>query len=147
MRMIPLIAAVALIGVPVALAKPPHPTPAHGHSATTTTTTAPTTTSASPRGQSAKVLFVLRGTLGAYTAATSTTNGTIAITVTGSNHESSVLKGSTLTVPVSSATKVVGTITSGHHGVVKLRAPKNTDAATLQAVTAFQLIDQGSSAS
>jgi hypothetical protein len=94
------------------------------------------------------VLFVLRGTLGAYKPANGATNGSIAITVKSSNHESALLKNATqpLTFVVSSKTNVVGTVTSGHSGIVKVRAAKNATVATLQTLTAAQLIDQGASA-
>lgn len=133
MRRIVVLVALALVGVPSALAaKPSHPaTPANSH--------------ANGHGQAAKVMFVLRGTLGTYTAANGTTNGSIAITVKRSNHESALLDTQTLTFPVSSTTKVVGTVTLGHNGIVKVRAPKNTAAATLETMAAFQVIDQGKS--
>jgi hypothetical protein len=133
MRKIALTAAVVLAALPGAAlaAKPVHPThPTH-----------PVTPVG--KGQGAKVTFVLRGTLGAYTAANGATNGSIAITVKRSNHESSLLKNTTLALPVSSSTKVVGTITSGHNGIVKVRAAKNAPAATLQTLAATQAIDQG----
>jgi hypothetical protein len=44
---------------------------------------------------------------------------------------------------VSSTTNLVGSVTSGHTGIVKVRAAKNTSAADLQALTASQIIDQG----
>lgn len=131
MRKIALIAAVVLVGVPGAVlaAKPSHPA-----------------TPVNSTGQSAKVMFVLHGTLGTYTAANGATNGSIMITVKSSNHESALLKSTALTFPVSSTSKLVGTVTAGHNGIVKVRAAKNASAATLQALTAFQLIDQGASA-
>jgi hypothetical protein len=156
MRRIALIAALALVGVPSAAlaAKPPHPaTPAnsnansHANATSTTGTSSKANTNASAntngKAQSAKVLFVLRGTLGTYNAASGTTNGSIAIKVSGSNHESTALKNMTLTFAVSSATNVVGTVTSGHNGIVKVRAAKNTSAADLQKLIASQIIDQG----
>jgi hypothetical protein len=144
MRKIALMAAVALAVPTAALAaKPPHPaTPANSHAnkhATATSTTG-TSSKANAKAQSAEVTFVLHGTLGAYTAASGATNGSIAITVRRANHGASALKNTTLTLPVSSATKVVGTITSGHSGTVKVRAAKNASAATLQTLTAFQII-------
>ena len=131
MRKMAFIAVLALVGVTgsALAAKPPHPS-------------TPASTNASSKGQSATVQFVLRGKLGTYTAATST-NGSIVITVAASNHESTLLKTLTLTFPVSSTTKIVGTVTSGHNGIVKVRAAKNASAATLQTMTVFQVIDQG----
>jgi hypothetical protein len=150
MRKVVLIAALALVGVPGAAlaAKPTHPaTPANSHANSNASNTSATGTSsnAKTKGQSAKVMFVLHGELGAYTAANGSTNGSITITVTSSNHESSALKTMTLTFPVSSRTKVEGTVRSGDKGIVKVRAPKNASATTLQTLTAFQVIDQGAS--
>ena len=114
---------------------------ADGHANATSTTG--TSSQASAKGQSAKVMFVLRGKLGTYTAANGSTNGSIAITVSRSNHESSALKNATLTFAVSSSTKLGGTITSGHNGTIKVRAAKNASTATLQTLTAVQVNDQG----
>ena len=131
MRKVALIAALTLVGVPGAAlaAKPSHPaTPANG------------------KGQSAKVMFVLHVTLGTYNAASGGTNGSVGFTVNSANHESTLLKGAgTLTLAVSSSTKIVGAVTGTHSGIVKVRAAKNTSAADLQKLTAFQVIDQGAS--
>jgi predicted lipoprotein len=148
MRKIALIAAVVLVAVPGAAlaAKPAHPsTPANSNanSNANATSTTGTSSKASTKAQAVKVMFVLHGTLGTYTAASGSTNGSIVVTVKSANHESSLLKNTTLTFPVSSTTKVVGTVTSGHNGTVKVRAAKNATAATLQTLTAFQAIDQG----
>src|SRR5206468_9165980 len=102
MRKIGLIAALALVGVPGAAlaAQPQHPaTPANSNASSHANATSTTGTSgqASANAQSVKVLFVLRGTLGAYAAANGATNGSIAITVKSSNHESTLLKNTTLT--------------------------------------------------
>ena len=149
MHKIALIAALALAGVPAAAlaAHPATPANSNANSHATATSTTGVSSQANSHASAAKVLFVLRGTLTAYTAANGTTNGSISITVRGSNHESSTLKSAgTLTFPVSSSTKVVGTPTSGHAGIVKIRAPKNSSAATLATLTAFQVIDQGTNA-
>jgi hypothetical protein len=145
MRKTALIAALVLVGVPGAAlaAKPPHPaTPANSHHANPTSTTA--SSNANSNGQGAKVMFVLRGQLGTYNPANGSTNGSIAITVSGANHESAALNKMTLTFAVSSTTKIVGTPASGHNGIVKVRAAKNASAATLQTLTAFQVRDHGS---
>lgn len=146
MRKVVLIAVLALVVPGAALAaKPPHPaTPANSHANSHANGSSATGTSsnANSKAQTAKVMFVLHGTLGAYTAANGATNGAITITVTRSNHESGLLKGSTLTFPVSSTTKVAGTVTAGHKGIVKVRAAKNSPAATLETLSAFQVIDQ-----
>jgi len=131
MRKIAMIAALALVGVPGAAlaAKPSHPT---------------TPATASAKGQSSKVMFVLHVTLGPYVPASGTTNGSIAFTVNSANHESTLLKGAgTLTLTVSSSTKIGGSVTSGHAGIVKVRAAKNVSTADLQKLTAFQILDQG----
>jgi hypothetical protein len=47
----------------------------------------------------------------------------------------------TSTIAVDSATKVGGTPTDGHIGIVKVRAAKNASAATLQTLTAFEVND------
>lgn len=103
-----------------------------------------------------KVMYVLKGTLSAYTAANGSTNGSITILVSHANRHGSALKGQTVTFPVSSATKVVlhngaTTITDGDRGIVKVKALKNIAAAdlatTLQATNAFQIIDQGPASS
>jgi len=149
MRKAIMIVALALVVAPAGAlaAQPSHPaTPANSHanSHATATSTTSTSSNANANAQSAKVLFVLRGTLGSYTAANGTSNGSITITVKGVNHESATLKNMTLTFPVSSTTKVAGTVKSGDNGIVKIRAAKNAAAATLQAATASQVIDQGS---
>jgi hypothetical protein len=154
MRKIALIAALVLVALPgAALAsQPTHPaTPAnsnansHANGTSTTGTSSSASANAQTHAQSVKVLYVLHGTLGAYTAANGTTNGTIAITVKRSNHRSTLLENMTLTFPVSSTTNVSKTITSGHNGIVKVRAARNATAATLQTLTASQVIDLGAS--
>jgi hypothetical protein len=99
-----------------------------------------------------KVMYVLRGTITAYTAASGTTNGSVSLLVNSANHHGATLKSQTLTFPISSSTKVVlhdgAAVAVNDKGVVKVRGPKNlapTDnlATVLQALTAFQVIDQG----
>jgi hypothetical protein len=151
-RKVAIVAALALAGLPAAAlaAAPSHPaTPANSnansHANATSTTGA--SSNASSHAGAAKVIFVLRGTLTAYTAASGSTNGSVSITVKSSNRESSSLKGSTLTFAVSSSTKIAGTFTAGDNGIVKVRAAKNTPSSTLTTLTAFQVIDQGSDSS
>jgi hypothetical protein len=148
MRKIAFIAALALVVPGAALAaKPSHPaTPANGNASSNANGTSTTGKSSTANGKSAKVMFVLHVTLGTYTAANGAINGSIAFTVNSANHGSTVLKGAgTLTLPVSSSTKIVGTVTGTHAGIVKVRAPKNVSAADLVKLTAFQVIDQGAS--
>lgn len=141
--------AAALIGVPSAAAvaaKPPHPTTPASANASANARGADTASSADPT-VAPTVMFVLRGTLGAYIPATSTTNGSISITVGSSNFERTALKGLTLTFATSPETIVVlhedKPITLGDRGVVKIRAPKGSLVATLLTKAASQVIDQG----
>ena len=99
-----------------------------------------------------KVMYVLKGTLTAYTAAAGTTNGSVSILVKSANHHGATLKTQTLTFAVSSSTKIAtdnGTsVTVNDNGIVKVRGPKMvaaTDnlATVLQALSAFQVVDQG----
>ena len=161
MRKFALIAALALVGVPAGAlaAKPTHPstpasTNANSHASGTSTTGASSNASAkssssnaSSQSQAGKVLYVLRGTLSKYTAAAGTTNGSISITVKSSNFDSKTLKDTTLILAVSSKTKIVlhngKPIADNDNGIVKVRAPKHSSAATLQTLTAFQIIDKG----
>jgi hypothetical protein len=84
------------------------------------------------QGKSApKVMYVLKGTLSNYLAATSTTDGSISITVNRANYHGRALKGQTLTFTVTSKTKITNqngkaqtTVADGTKGMVKFRAPK-----------------------
>jgi hypothetical protein len=133
MRKLILIAATALLvpGLALAAGKPSNP----GKSQTAGANAAP------------KVMYVLKGTLNAYQAANGATDGSVTITVKSSNHHARALKGQQVQIPVSAATKVVGTFTLNDNGIVKVRAPKNTTAAALlaalQSAKAWQVIDQG----
>lgn len=146
-------AALSLAAIPTAAfaSKPVHPivsTTVHtthdydGVTTTTTKTHKPTKTHRAP-----VVMYVLRGSLSAYTAASGTTNGTVSITVKSSNQEPKTLKGLTLVFATNAMTKVERfdnkAIANGDRGIVKVRATKNLDAVTLQTETAFQVIGQG----
>jgi hypothetical protein len=107
-------------------------------------------------GKSApQVMYVLRGTLVAWSPANGITNGSVSILIKSSNHHGASLKGQTLTFPVSSSsTRVVvrggGVVTVTDKGIVKVRGPKTLAAGqnlptALQALTARQVIDQGPS--
>jgi hypothetical protein len=127
--------AAALLGVSAAFAAPPA---GKGK---------PTTTPASTNAAHPTVMFVVRGKITAYTAANGATNGSVSLTVSGSNHfVSSTLKGQPLTFVVSSSTKLVGTPTVGHNAVVKWRATK-TPATAAPSSAVLQLIDQGAPSS
>jgi hypothetical protein len=133
MRKLIVITATALIvpGLALAAGKPTNP----GKSQTAGSNAAP------------KVMYVLKGTLDAYQAANGTTDGSVTITVKSSNYHARALKGQQVQIPVSAATKIVGTFTMNDNGIVKVRAPKNTTAtallAALQSAKARQVIDQG----
>ena len=125
------------LAVPAAAFGKPSPKPGHGG-----------------KGQP-KVLYVLKGTLSAYTAASSSGSGSVTIAVTRSNRHGHALESQSLTFAVSTQTKVVlhdgaTAVTDGDKGIVKIRAPKNVAAAdlptTLEAATASQLVDQGAPA-
>jgi hypothetical protein len=115
-----LVAAVAL-PTSVAFAKPSHP--AKG-------------------GKSApKVMYVLKGPLSAYTAATADSTGTITIDVKHSNYHAKALVGSSMTFTLTSKTRVtnghgaaVTQIADGTKGILKFKAPlrmaKGTDLVT-----------------
>jgi hypothetical protein len=109
--------------------------------------------SADAHGKAApKVAYILKGTLSAYTAATSTAPGSITIVVGHSNRHGAALKGQTIVFTVATTTKVVigqhrTAITDGDKGIVKVRAAKkmsSTDFATFFAShpNASQVIDQ-----
>jgi hypothetical protein len=123
-----LLATLVLVGLPAGAlaAKPTHPTK-------------PTPT----------VLYVLRGSLSHYTAASATSKGSITITVKNTNLESSKLAKMTLTFALDAKTKVLlhkdKPIADGDRGIVKLHAPMGSTATQLQTHTAFELIDQGTS--
>jgi hypothetical protein len=73
------------------------------------------------------VMYVVKGTLSNYTAATSGGAGSISITVTHSNFHSA-LKGQTMTFSTDMKTKVnlptgATTIADGSKGVLKFKAP------------------------
>jgi hypothetical protein len=98
------------------------------------------------------VLYVLKGTLSNYQAATSTGDGSISITVNHSNFHSS-LKGQTLTFATTMKTRVTfkngaTSITDGAKGVLKFKAPlhRKGDTTLLTTLTtnakALHIIDQ-----
>jgi hypothetical protein len=79
------------------------------------------------------VMYVLKGKLSSYTAATSTTDGSISITVSHSNYHGRALKDKTLPFMVTMKTRITyqnGTTDANIStdksawGMVKFRAPK-----------------------
>jgi len=100
-----------------------------------------------------KVMYVLKGILSGYAAASSTTTGSITIHVTHSNFHGRLLKGMDLTFAVATSTATTfngnSTINDGARGVVKFRALKSMTNTGLTAaltaatpMTAVQVIDQ-----
>jgi len=82
-------------------------------------------------GRSApKIMYILKGTLSGYTAATATTDGQISIMVKHSNYHGRALKTKTLTFTVTTKTRVTfrnGTTAAqieGAKGIITVRAPK-----------------------
>jgi hypothetical protein len=95
---------------------------------------------ASPtRGKSApKVMYVLKGTFSSFTAASSTADGSLSITVSHANYHWRQLHSDTLTFTVASNTRITfgnGTtsLADGTQGMVKFRAPllRHASGATL----------------
>jgi hypothetical protein len=110
-KLIVFVAVALAIPTSVALAKPPATHTNHSHAAP-------------------KVMYVLKGTLSAYGAATATTEGSISITVVHSNYHGRALKGQTLTFKVTSHTRITNqngktqtSVADGTKGTVKFRAP------------------------
>jgi hypothetical protein len=122
--------ALALVAAPAALAAKPV-TPAHSNAA--------------PKAHA--VTFVLHGTLSNFVAANGATPGKITVLVSAANHHGAALKGQTLTFALTADSKVVfdadKQLTDGERGLVKVRAPKKTDATVLQTISAAMVIDQG----
>ena len=100
-----------------------------------------------------RVMYVLKGTLSSYQAATADVDGSISITVNHSNYHGRLLKDQTLTFPTTSTTKVgfpngATVITDGDKGALKFKAPlrlgAGTDATTAlpTMAKALHIIDQ-----
>ena len=84
-------------------------------------------------GKSApKVMYVLKGTLSAYTAASTSATGQISIDVKHTNYHGRALKGQTLTFTLAANSRVTfrhgghagGQIVDGTKGYITVRAPK-----------------------
>src|SRR4029079_16399699 len=106
LKMIVLTVAAALLGVSAAFATPPATHPTHP------------TTPASTNAAKPTVMWVLHGTITAYTAVHGRTNGSVSLTVNSSNHVAKGLKGQTIAFALSSSSNVVGTPTVGHKATV-----------------------------
>jgi hypothetical protein len=116
-------------------------------------TAKPAKSSTSQSKAAPKVMYVLKGTLSSFAAASSTTTGSITIHVTHSNFHGRLLRGTDLSFAVSASTTTTlngnTTIADGAKGVVKFRALKNMSNTGLMAaltaatpMTAVQVIDQ-----
>jgi len=125
-----LLTTLALAVAPAALAAKPTP-PQHPSGA----------------GKPHAVTYVLHGALSHFTPANGSTPGSIIVVVSASNHHGAALKGQALKFALSASSKVEfdsdKQITDGERGLVQVRAPKNTDATTLQTLTPRMVIDQG----
>jgi uncharacterized protein YaiE (UPF0345 family) len=113
---------------------------------------------ASPtRGKSnPRVMYVLKGALSSYEAATTTADGSISITVNHSNYHGRALKDQTLTFSTTMKTRVTmvngaTTITDGAKGVLKFKAPLHRKGDTTLVATlttsakALHIIDKAQS--
>jgi hypothetical protein len=100
-----------------------------------------------------RVMYVLKGALSSYVAATADTPGSISITVNHSNYHGRALKGQTLTFATSMQTRVTmkhgaTAITDGAKGVLKFKAPLHRKGDTTLVTTlmtnakALHIIDQ-----
>jgi hypothetical protein len=100
-----------------------------------------------------RVMYVLKGTLSSYQAATADLAGSISITVNHSNYHGRALKGQTLTFPTTMDTRVTfkngaTQITDGAKGVLKFKAPLHRKGDTTLVATlttnarALHIIDQ-----
>jgi hypothetical protein len=81
-----------------------------------------------------KVTYILKGTLSNFTAASTTTSGSVTINVTHSNYHAHALVGQQLTFAIAMTTPtnlMGGTIVNGARGIVKFRAPLRVSNTTL----------------
>jgi hypothetical protein len=111
------------------------------------------TTHANQSQAAPKVMYILKGTLSNFTAATTSANGSITITVAHSNFHAHALVGQTLTFAVTTKTTTTlnnkGTIKDGAKGIVKFKAPLKVSNTSLLAMlapnqmTARAVIDKG----
>ena len=103
-----------------------------------------------------RVMYVLKGSLSNYQAASSTADGSISITVKHSNFHGRALKDQTLTFSTTMSTRVTfkngaTQITDGARGVLKFKAPlhRKGDTTLLTTLTtsakALHIIDQAAS--
>ena len=138
--------AFAVPGFALAQGKPSDP------SSTTTTTT---TTTSSHSKAAPQVMYVLKGIVTNYSAASGSTDGTLTLTVKRANRHgtnlTAYLKNDSLSFAVSATTKVVlhngAAVANGDQVIVKVRGPKTAAAfAAATNLKAFQLIDQGAPA-
>ena len=99
------------------------------------------------------VMYVLKGTLSSYQAATANAAGSISITVNHANYHGRALKGQTLTFATAMNTRVTfrngaTQITDGARGILKFKAPLHRKGDTTLVTTltagakALHIIDQ-----
>jgi hypothetical protein len=108
------------------------------------------TTHTSQSKAAPKVLYILKGTLSNFTAASTTAGGSVTINVTHSNFHARALVGQQLTFAVATNTMTTlngASTLNNTRGVVKFRAPLKVSNTTLMAaltattpMTAFQII-------
>jgi hypothetical protein len=145
-HLVTLVTFAAVLTVPAAAlaTRPPDkpPTSPPGKPAST-----PPSTPAGKLAGKPTVMFVVRGTVSAFTAASGATNGSITITVSGGNEHATKLfaNGAAKTFVLSSNTRVVSTggISSGDKVLVKIRAPTHAPASTVSSTPAKQIVETG----
>ena len=100
-----------------------------------------------------QVMYVLRGTLTAYSPADGSSDGSVSLLIKSANYHGAALKGQTLTFALPSSAKVVlhdgaAIAPNVDKGIVKVRGPRKigpseTLASVLPARKALRVIDQG----
>jgi hypothetical protein len=130
MRKLTLLMCLVFVAAPAAAmaAKPSHPT---------------TPANSNANGTTAKVSFVLHGTVSSYAAGSA-----IQITLTSANRDHSALTPKlALPLMLDSHTKVVlhkgAAVVNGDKVVVTVRAAKNASTSALSTTAALQVVDQG----
>jgi hypothetical protein len=90
------------------------------------------------------VSWILKGTVTAYTAVGTDTDGSLTITVNGANRKRAELKGDSLTFVLKTSTKVIladGPLEVGEKVLVKLKAPRGTAADAIATFVPRQVLD------
>jgi hypothetical protein len=93
-----------------------------------------------------QVTYELKGNLSAFTPANGSTPGSITIVVTGGNKAGRAFIGDTLTLQITSATRVEtndnGTIANGDPGEIEVKGPAGLDAAGIQKLVPRKVEDE-----